>query len=184
LNGLQNPSEQLKELRSALREPMKNFGLLSEYAATRVKNVFGATATLDVELHPRLEEHKEYLEKHVAELAAGTQRAIIKHKQEIIHRQLVVERLANMAIELFATTCVLSRTQSLVAQRGLDACQGELALCDLFCVESGRRFREARQALDDREDAVDDTRRAAAAAIRSAGGYFPSDTILKDDGAK
>jgi acyl-CoA dehydrogenase family protein 9 len=183
LNGLQNPSEQLKELRNALRAPMKNLGLLSEYAATRAKSVFGASATLDVELHPRLKTHKEYLEKHVAELASATQRAIIKHKKDIIHRQLVVERLANMAIELFATACVLSRTQSFIDQRGIAACERELALCDLFCVESGRRFRAARQSLDDREDTVDDTRRAAAAAIRSAAGYFVSDPILKENGA-
>jgi len=181
LNGVQNPSEQLAELRTALREPMKHFGLLSDYATTRVKAAFGAGATLDVELHESLAKHKEYFEKHVRELATATERAIIQYKKEIIDRQLVVERLANMGIELFATACVLSRTQALIEERGADQCSDELALCSLFCVEAGRRFKTAREALAGREEEVDETRRAAAAAVRNAGGYFASDTILAEE---
>jgi acyl-CoA dehydrogenase family protein 9 len=178
LNGLQNPSEQLKELRDALREPMKNLGLLSDYAALRVKTALGSSVPLDVRLHPRLKAHKEFLEKHVRELATATERAILKHRKEIIHRQLVVERLANMAIELFATACVLSRTQGIIDERGEDGCARELVLCDLFCVEAGRRVRAAREALDSREDEVDATRRKVAEAVRSAAGYFSGDAIL------
>jgi alkylation response protein AidB-like acyl-CoA dehydrogenase len=178
LNGLQNPSEQLRELRDALREPMKNLGLLSDYAALRVKTALGSSVPLDVRLHPRLKTHKEFLEKHVRELATATERAIVKYRKDIIHRQLVVERLANIAIELFATACVLSRTQSVIDERGVDGCAGELALCDLFCVEAGRRVRAARQALDVQEDEVDETRREVAKAVREAKGYFSDDAIL------
>jgi acyl-CoA dehydrogenase family protein 9 len=180
LNGLQNPSEQLQELRGALREPMKNLGLLSEYAASRVKTAIRSSVPLDVRLHPQLKKHKEFLEKHVGELAASTERAIMKYRKEIIHRQLVVERLANMVIELFATACVLSRTQALIDEQGFEVSAHEVALCDLFCVEAGRRFRAARQALDGREDEVDETRRAIAAAVRQSGGYFAGDSILAE----
>ena len=183
LNGLQSPSVQLQELRDALREPMKNLGLLSEYAASRVKTAIRPSAPLDVQLHPRLKKHKDFLQKHVAELAASTTRAIMKYRKEIIHRQLVVERLANMVIELFATACVLSRTQALIDEQGFEASAREVALCDLFCVEAGRRFRAAREALDGREDEVDDTRRAIAATVRQAGGYFAGDAILTDAAA-
>ena len=40
--------------------------------------------------------------------------------------QLVLERLANMAIELFARACVISRTQSLLDEKGEEACEREL----------------------------------------------------------
>lgn len=180
LNGLQGPSEQLRELRDALREPMKNFGLLSEYAASRVKTAIRPNVALGVQLHPRLKKHKEFLEKHVGELAASTTRTIMKYRKEIIHRQLVVERLANMVIELFATACVLSRTQALIDEQGFDASAREVALCDLFCVEAGHRFRTAREALDGREEEVDDARRTIAAAVRQSEGYFAGDSILAE----
>ena len=77
-----------------------------------------------------------------------------------------------MAIELYATACVIARTQALIAARGFDEAGHERTLCDLFCVESGRRFRANRIALDAGEEEVDDRRRAVAAAAREADGYF------------
>jgi alkylation response protein AidB-like acyl-CoA dehydrogenase len=178
LNGVQGPAESLKEVGSALRRPLRHLGLLSGYAASRIRSRLGATATLDTQLDGRLAKHKSYFEKHVAELKGSTQRAIMRHRTAIVERQLVLERLANMAIELVATACVISRTQSLIDQRGVEACERELELCDLFCVESGRRFRSNRVSLDGREEEVDSKRRAVAAVMRKEQDYFVEDAIL------
>ena len=178
LNGVQGPAERLKEVGSALRTPLKNLGLLSGYAASRLRSVLGATDRIDTPLHPNLAEHKRYFEKHVAELQDHTSKAIVRHRKEIIERQFVLERLANMAIELFATACVLARTQSLLDSRSDGGCAHEVALCDLFCVEAGRRFRDARHGLDTREDDVDDRRRQIAATVRSRAGYAVDDALL------
>ena len=180
LNGVQAPAEALKEIGSALRRPLRNLGLLSGYATSRVKLRLGQTSTLDIDVHERLKKHKEYFEKHVAELGSGTDRAILRHREKIVDRQLVLERLANMAIDLFATASVIARTQSLIDERGVEACEREIALCDLFCVEAGRRFRGNRNMLDAREEDVDDTRRGVAAAVRAGKGYFVTDAILDE----
>ncbi|MDQ6873057.1 MAG: acyl-CoA dehydrogenase family protein [Gemmatimonadota bacterium] len=180
LNGVQAPAEALKEIGSALRRPLRNLGLLSGYATSRVKLRLGQTSTLDIDVNERLKKHKDYFEKHVAELGSGTDRAIVRHREKIVDRQLVLERLANMAIDLFATASVIARTQSLIDERGVDACENEIALCDLFCVEAGRRFRGNRNMLDAREEDVDDTRRGVAAAVRSSKGYFVTDAILDE----
>jgi acyl-CoA dehydrogenase family protein 9 len=179
LNGVQAPAEALKEIGSALRRPLKNLGLLSGYATSRVKLRLGQTSTLDIALDDRLNKHKEYFEKHVADLGAATDRAIMRHREKIVDSQLVLERLANMAIDLFATACVITRTQGLIDEKGVESCEGELALCNQFCVEAGRRFRANRNMLDAREDDVDDIRRSNAAAVRAAGGYFVADAILE-----
>jgi acyl-CoA dehydrogenase family protein 9 len=179
LNGIQTLSGQLREVSAALREPIKHLGLLSYFAASRVKGVFGATPTLDVELDPRLVKHKEFLEKHVAELRNAAERSVREYRGDIVDRQLVLERLSNMAIELFATACVLSRTQALL--EGDDGREGQeaLRLCDIFCVDSGLRFRSARVALEGGSGgAVDPERKNAATAIRAAGGYTLPDSIL------
>lgn len=180
LNGVQAPAQALKEIGSALRRPLRNLGLLGGYATSRVRLRLGQTSTLDIQVHDRLKRHKEYFEKHVAELGAGTDRAIMRHREKIVDRQLVLERLANMAIDLFATACVIARTQSLIDERGVERCEREIGLCDLFCVEAGRRFRGNRQMLDSREEDVDQVRRDVATAVREGGGYFVSDAILEE----
>jgi alkylation response protein AidB-like acyl-CoA dehydrogenase len=175
LNGIQGPAEQLQEIGSALRRPLRNLGMISGFAATRLRSALGATATLDVELHERLAGHKDFLEKHVAELHVATGRVIRQYRREIVDRQQELERLADMAIELFATACVLARTQGMIDARGAAACERELDLCDLFVVEAGRRFRMARESILSPQD---ETRRAVARRVRADRGYGVPDAIL------
>jgi alkylation response protein AidB-like acyl-CoA dehydrogenase len=178
LNGIQGPAEKLKALSSALRAPLRNLGLVTGYAAQRVRSAVGNKDELEVEVHDSLEEHVAYFEKHVAELARAAEGAVTRHRKQIVERQLVLERLANMAIEMYATACTIARTQRLIEQHGAERVQREIALCELFCVEAGRRFRANRIALDAREEEVDDRRRAVAAAAREAGGYYVADAVL------
>jgi acyl-CoA dehydrogenase family protein 9 len=178
LNGIQGPAESLKEVGTALRKPLRNLGLLSGFATSRLRSMVGASATLDTELHPRLQDHKKFFEKHVADLKTATDKAIMRHRGEIIDRQLVLERLANMAIELLATASVISRTQSILDEKGEAASERELALCDLFCVESGLRFRANRVTLGSFAEVTDAKRRTVASDVREAGAYFVKDAIL------
>ena len=178
LNGIQGPAESLKEVGTALRRPLRNLGLLSGFATSRIRGILGSTGSLDAKIHPRLAQHKEFFEKHVKELKSSTDRAILRHRRDIVERQLVLERLANMAIELFATACVISRTQSLIEQKEEDGAEREISLCDLFCVESGLRFRSARDTLGSLAEATDAKRRTIAADVREAEGYFVEDAIL------
>jgi alkylation response protein AidB-like acyl-CoA dehydrogenase len=180
LNGIQAPAAALKEVGSALRRPLRNLGLLGGYARSRVKLRLGQTSTLDIDLHDRLKKHKEYFEKHVAELGSATDRVVIRHREKIVDSQLMLERLADMAIDLFATAAVIARTQSLIDERGVEKCEREIALCDLFCIEAGRRFRENRSMLDSREEEIDDTRRGIAGFAREGKGYFVTDAILDE----
>ncbi len=180
LNGVQAPAEALKEIGSALRRPLRNLGLLGGYATSRVKLRLGQTSTLDIDLHERLKKHKDYFEKHVAELGGATDRVILRHREKIVDSQLVLERLSNMAIDLFATACVIARTQSLIDELGVEQCDREITLCDLFCVEAGRRFRGYRNMIEARGDHVDDLRRSVAASVRAGNGYFVTDAILEE----
>jgi acyl-CoA dehydrogenase family protein 9 len=179
LNGIQGPAEELKEIAGALKNPIQNWVLVSSFAAERVASAFGKKDRLAVTLHASLKAHAEYVEQHVAELAQATQKAITTHKQEILQRQLVVERLADMAIELYARATTIARTQQLIQDRGADACRREIGLCDLFCLQSGRRFRALRMELDgDAGEQIDGLRRSVAAQVRADAGYASSDALL------
>ncbi len=179
LNGIQEPAQELKELADALRNPIQNWGLVSEYAVERVRSALGRRDRVAARIHDSLRPHVTYVEKHVAELAAATQKLIVRHKKEILHRQLVVERLAEMAIELYARLATISRTQRLIEERGAEHCAREIALTELFCVQSGRRFRATRLELDgDAGDTIDTLRRRVAQTVRDDHGYASVDAVM------
>jgi acyl-CoA dehydrogenase family protein 9 len=178
LNGIEGPGAKLKEMGVALRRPLRNLGLISGFAASRIASRFGATPTLDTPLHERLDAHGRHFEKHVAELKDSAERIIRAYRKQVVERQQELERLADMAIEMFATACVLARTQQLLEARGESGCERELALCDLFVIESGRRFRASRQSLESKQDEL---RRTVARHVREAKGYGVDDALLHDD---
>jgi alkylation response protein AidB-like acyl-CoA dehydrogenase len=184
LNGIQGPAESLTEVGTALRRPLRNLGLLSGFATSRIRGILGATDRVDTKLHPRLERHKVFFEKHVAELKSSTDKAITRHRRDIVERQLVLERLANMAIEMLATACVISRTQSIIDEKGEERAEREISLCDLFCVEAGLRFKDARDTLGPLSEATDARRVTIATDVREAGGYFVADAILEENSKK
>ena len=180
LNGLQVQGEKMKELAEALRNPLQNLGQLGEFASSRVLTRFGRGADLKVELHDSLKVHERFFEKHVAEFRRATEDAVRQYRATIIERQFVLERLANMAIELFARAATISRAQKAIDDRGARASAHEISLCGLFCVESGRRFRVNRDALDDREEEIDEQRRRIAGKVREKGGAVQPDPVIEE----
>jgi len=68
--------------------------------------------------------------------------------------QLVQERIANAAMDLFASTCVLSRLDSEVqfARRNGNAPAPDHSAADLFLRQSFRRTRRSLAALTDNDD--------------------------------
>jgi acyl-CoA dehydrogenase family protein 9 len=183
LTGLQVQGEKMKDLADALRHPLQNLGQLGEFASSRVLTRFGRGADLKVELHDALTVHERFFEKHVAEFRRATEDAVRQFGPAIIDRQFVLERLANMAIELFARAATISRAHKAIDDRGVEASAHEIALCGLFCVESGRRFRGNRDALDEREETIDEERRKIVAAVRTAQGAVPHDPVLEEPSA-
>jgi len=172
LSGIQGPGEYLRRIGAALRHPIEEFGLLGEFATTRVRLALGrGEPNVDAEVHPALRRHFDYLADHTRDLRAATERVIRTHGAGVVERQFVVARLADMAIELYVRAATLSRTQALMAahERGEAVAppltSSEMALdeagiarilrlCDLACQRSGLRFRAARVALNDDRDTL------------------------------
>jgi acyl-CoA dehydrogenase family protein 9 len=172
LSGLQGPGEALKEVAAALREPVRQIGLLTDFAADRVRLALGrGEPALEVDVDPRLQTHFDYLVEHTRDLRLAAERALRRHGRGIPERQFIVMRLGDMAIELYVRAATLSHTQALLQARAsgekeapahtstrqpLDdaSMQRILRLCDLACQRSGLRFRAAREALNGPRDAL------------------------------
>jgi hypothetical protein len=81
-------------------------------------------------------------------------RALIMYREPILDMQLVQERIANAAMDLFASTCVLSRIDSefQFAERNGDALSQGHSAADLFLRQSFRRIRGFLAGLTDNDD--------------------------------
>jgi alkylation response protein AidB-like acyl-CoA dehydrogenase len=172
LSGMQGPGEYLRRIGQALRNPIKGLGLLSEFAGDRVRlAVGGGEPEIAGDTQPALRRHYDYLAAHVRDLRAAVERVIRRHGKEVVERQFVVARLADMAIELYVRAATLSRTEALLDARDAGAAKAPpltrtrealddasvarlLRVCDLACQRSGLRFRAARAALNDERDAL------------------------------
>jgi alkylation response protein AidB-like acyl-CoA dehydrogenase len=172
LSGMQGPGEYLRRIGQALRHPIKGLGLLGEFAGDRVRwAVGGGEPEIEgSDVHPALRRHFDYLADHTRDLRAAVERVIRRHGREVVERQFVVARVADMAIELYVRAATLSRAQALLDARAAGAAEAPpltssrmalddesvarlLRVCDLACQRSGLRFRAARVALnDDRDD--------------------------------
>ena len=172
LSGMQETGEYLRQIGEALREPIRQIGLLTDFAAERVRLALGGgEPKVEVQVHESLQRHFDYLESHTRDLRTAAEGVIRRHGRGIVERQFVVARLADMAIELYVRAAVLSRTQALLEAYAAGAREAPplvstrmaldeasvartLRVCDLACQRSGLRFRHAREALNDARDTL------------------------------
>ena len=151
LTGLQKPGEYLKglgkELTSALSDPIKSFGVLRDYAVRKARQTvpyqtvpYGRTPQIG-KAHPSMHEQVVYVEDAVQSLAALSETSLRKHGKAIITEQLVVGRIADIAIDLMALCATIARTTRLIEVRGVEKCAAELSMTYTFYSDARRRIR-------------------------------------------
>jgi acyl-CoA dehydrogenase family protein 9 len=81
-------------------------------------------------------------------------RALITYREPILDMQLVQERIAGAAMDLFASTCVLSRLDEEIqlARRNGNSASLDHSAADLFLRQSFRRIRGFLAGLTDNDD--------------------------------
>ena len=113
----------------------------------------------------QLSEHARALARQVRDFSLAVQRMLFRHREQILFRQYVQERIADAACELYASACTLARLDDLLgpgngnaeeARREAQAGRYYLRLAD-------RRVRQCLAALSDNDD--DQTTATADAAL-------------------
>src|SRR6059036_3587787 len=110
LVGMRAPGVQLREILEALQHP---WGELRKMWLLGLDQVGAAVRAPEVPVqHPQLQPHARRLGELIRRFNVEVDRALIRHREEILDRQLVQERIARAAMELYACACVLSRWDS------------------------------------------------------------------------
>jgi hypothetical protein len=157
LTAMNDVGAQLKELASSLRgvfnDPIKGFGVLSEYAwrraslATGIGRTKGSFSRLD----PVLRGPASVFEDATRDLAAAVDRLLRKHGKNIIEKQLATKRLADIMIDLFVLACALSRVDTAL-KRSAPARDKEVEIVSVLSGQVRRRVKRNFSMIDDNED--------------------------------
>jgi acyl-CoA dehydrogenase family protein 9 len=185
LTGLQKPGEYLKglgkELANAMRDPIKSFGLLRDYAVRKARQSvpmqtvpYGRNPQV-TKAHHALQEQVIYLEDAVQSLSALCESSLRKHGGNIIKQQILVSRIADIAIDLLALSATLARTSRIIEQRGLEKARNEISMSYTFYSDARTRIRSNLRASTGHNN--DESIQDVAAAAIAAGGY--QNDILK-----
>ena len=153
LVGMRGPGMEFKEIHDTMLKPSRE-GMSKAWAAG--KSRLGATIRVpDVPVQSeQLRDHARQLGRLIRRFNFAVNRALITYREPILDMQLVQERIANAAMDLFASTCVLSRLDSQIqfARRNGDARTPDRSAADLFLRQSFRRIRSFLAELTDNED--------------------------------
>ena len=157
LTAMNDVGAQLKELATAVRnvaDPIKGFGVLSGYARRRASIATGLVGekrafTL---LHPEVKDAAQVVEEGTRDLAAAADRILRKHGGQIVGKQFATKRLADILIDLFVLSCVLSRVNSAVEEKGEKGAGRELEILGVFSSRARRRMRSNVNRIDDNDD--------------------------------
>ncbi len=101
----------------------------------------------EIRLHPSLEGHMRYVERAARRLGRDLFHMIVRYREGLQKKQLLLGRLVDIGAELFAMGAVLSRASSPQAPPGSER------LADLFCRGAKRRIDELHRAVYGNDDA-------------------------------
>ncbi|KAK4022656.1 complex I assembly factor ACAD9, mitochondrial [Daphnia magna] len=141
LLGLQHAGKHLADMVRKLRNPTANPGFVVKSTWERLRrNPKNPKLTLQLNnfLHPSVKVASELLEKRVLQFQMAVETLLARHGKEVGNKQMDLRRVADVAIDLFAMSAVVSRSSRSYCI-GLRNAQHEVELAHSFCVEADLR---------------------------------------------
>jgi alkylation response protein AidB-like acyl-CoA dehydrogenase len=114
LVGLRGPGLRMKEVADVLKRPWSGFDTLGRFIANAIRMRF-SSPTVPVQ-STELKPSARLLGRLIRRLGVAVEVTLVKHRESILERQMVQERIAWIAMELFAAACTLSRWDSELAR--------------------------------------------------------------------
>jgi acyl-CoA dehydrogenase family member 9 len=123
--------------------------------------------------HALLNREVVVFEEYAIELNKNVEKVLRKHGKNIAEMQYTQHRIADIAIDLYAVACTISRTTRTLDRRGEDGARREVDLTSMFVTMAQKRL-AANVAAFERND--DELRKVIADRAYVDGGY-PFDVI-------
>jgi acyl-CoA dehydrogenase family member 9 len=130
LSGMRDAGQDLEEVARALKAPLSSFGVLSDYAARKIRG-YVAPGRLE-KVVPELQQEGEAVCRYAAATAGAVETLLRKYGKGVLGKEYHQERLANVAIDLYACLAVLSRATAGAARDGSGKAAREVLLAKAF----------------------------------------------------
>ena len=101
---------------------------------------------------PALKPWADMFGKSVDRFQKAIDSSLMKFGKRVVNRQLMLQRIADSAIDLYAMAAVLSRVTARIEQAGLDETQAERDIARIFCSAAERRIRRNLSMIRRHED--------------------------------
>lgn len=156
LSGMKEAGQSLRELGKSLgnifNEPIKGFGVLSNYATKRFTHLtsFGRDRLEDIPMS--LRHISRIYEDATLELSRATDVLLRRHGKQIVDKQFAMKRVANIVIDLLVGLSVLSRVKLAIDKNGVDACSREIAIANIFSRQAEIRFKTNFKQIERNQD--------------------------------
>ncbi len=158
LTALNRVGVQLKEVvqgvKGALADPIKGFGVLSDYALKHASIRTGLVGEKRgfTRLHPALAALGEQYEGLVREVAWVADRELRRHGKGIVEQQFALKRVADILIDLFVAAAVLSRVTAALEAKGEAGAAREVEIARVFTRAARSRIRGNLRRVDSNDD--------------------------------
>lgn len=157
LTAMNDVGSQLQELaasmKGVLHDPIKGYGVLSEYARkhAQLRTGIGGAAKFEG-LHPSIQNVAEGFEIETRFLAQAADRILRKHGRNIVSKQFATKRLAEIMIDLFVLASTLSRVQASIEANGEEQAAREIDILRIFAREARVRMKQNFRRIDNNDD--------------------------------
>jgi acyl-CoA dehydrogenase family protein 9 len=150
LSGMQGPGQELAGLADAIKYPLKGLGPVSDFVLRKIKqNVVGESIT---KAHPALKKQAGILEEHAVEFATQVEVLLRRHGRQIHLKQFAQKRVADIAVDMYAMACLLSRVTRSIERHGVEKCELELSIVEGFFLRANRRIKGNFRSIDRNDD--------------------------------
>lgn len=153
LVGMRGPGMEFKEIHDTMLKPLG--GRLGKAWSAGMNRLGAAVRVPSVPVEStELRSFASQLGRLIWRFNIAVNRALIAYREPILDMQLVQERIANSAMDLFASACVLARWDSEIkaSYRNGGSVATQHRAADLFLRQSFRRVRGYLAALNDNDD--------------------------------
>jgi alkylation response protein AidB-like acyl-CoA dehydrogenase len=162
LIGMRDVGLELKGVFDAMTHPLKHFAKIGGFAGRKLEGLFRSP---EVRVrHPELDAEAKSLGQLVATFGANVERLVRTHREEIVDRQYQQGRIADAAIELYVSSCVVRRLDAMFANAGQDDAlhssrtrnqmQSDLIAGRCYLAQASRRIQRALADLWNNDDAI------------------------------
>ena len=156
LSGMKDVGMLLRELKSAtddiFNNPIKGFGLLSDYAGRRITQLTSLGQDRIIGAVPDvLRDDALVFEKYTLELARMADVLLRRHGRAIVEKQFALQRAADVVIDLFVGLSVLARVSSMTPNDD-EQYEQALSIAHIFSQKAKRRMNRNLRAMLRNED--------------------------------